>query len=91
MGMEHRAPCKHIFCPYTHPRTTPAVGLKGQNIFLLKIVMLHIKLKGIEHRAPCKHIFCFYTHPQPQMGLKGQNIFLKVGMLHIKYLTSGSG
>ena len=19
-GMEHRASCKHIFCPYTHPR-----------------------------------------------------------------------
>ena len=21
MGMEHRAPCKHIYCPYTHPRS----------------------------------------------------------------------
>ena len=20
MGIEHRAPCKHIFCPYKHPR-----------------------------------------------------------------------
>ena len=28
IGMEHIASCKHIFCPYTHPRP---VGL-GQNI-----------------------------------------------------------
>ena len=31
---------------------TQGVGLKGQTISLLKVVMLHIKLKGIEHRAP---------------------------------------
>ena len=30
---------------------TQGVGSKGQTIFLLKVVMLHIKLKGIEHRA----------------------------------------
>ena len=34
-------------------------------LFFLKVVMLHIKLKGTEHRAPCKHIFCTYAHPQP--------------------------
>ena len=27
------------------------VGSKGQNIFFLKVVMLHIKLKEMEHRA----------------------------------------
>ena len=31
---------------------TQGVGSKGQTISLLKVVMLHIKLKGIEHRAP---------------------------------------
>ena len=75
--MEHRAPCKHIFCPYTHPWP---LGW-GQNI-CLKDVMLHIKLKGMEPRAPCKHIFCPYTHPWP-LGW-GQNICLKDVMLHIK-------
>ena len=30
---------------------TQGVGSKGQTVSLLKIVMLHIKLKGIEHRA----------------------------------------
>ena len=25
-GLEHVAPCKHIFCPYTHPR--PRGGVK---------------------------------------------------------------
>ena len=32
---------------------------KGRTIFFfLKLVMLHIKLKGIELRAPCKQICC---------------------------------
>ena len=31
---------------------TQGVGSKGQTISFLKVVMLHIKLKGIEHRAP---------------------------------------
>ena len=68
-GMEHRAPRKHIFCPYTHPRP---LGLgHDQNVktlFFLKVVMLHIKSKGMEHRAPHKHIFCPHTHPRP-LGL----------------------
>ena len=32
--------------------STQGVGSKGQTISFLKVVMLHIKLKGIEHRAP---------------------------------------
>ena len=43
--------------------------VKGQNI-LLKVVMLHIKLKGMELRAPCEHIFCPYTHSIPSLGQK---------------------
>ena len=37
------------------PTDTPSTqgwGSKCQTIFFLKVVMLHIKLKGIEHRAP---------------------------------------
>ena len=30
----------------------PGVGSKGQNIFFLKEVILHIKLKEMRHRAP---------------------------------------
>ena len=33
MGIEHRAPCKHILCPYIHTSSIPGVGSKGQNIF----------------------------------------------------------
>ena len=36
------------------PTDTPSsqgVGSKVQTIYFLKVVMLHIKLKGIEHRA----------------------------------------
>ena len=35
------------------PTNTPSIQGVGSNyIFFLKVVMLHIKLKGIEHRAP---------------------------------------
>ena len=40
---------------YILPTDTPltqGVGSKGQLYLLLKVVMLHIKLKGNEHRAP---------------------------------------
>ena len=47
--MEHRAQCKHILCPYTHPQ--PSDGVKMSKHFFLKVVMIHIKLKGMEHRV----------------------------------------
>ena len=47
-GMEHRAPCKHKFCPYTI--STCGVGSKGQNILFLNVFMLHFKLKGKKYR-----------------------------------------
>ena len=36
----------------TYTPLTQGLVSKGQTIFFLKVVMLHIKLKGIEHRAP---------------------------------------
>ena len=48
----------------------PWGGVKAQNIFFLKVVMLFIKLKGTEHRTPLMHIFCPYTHPQPVSWIK---------------------
>ena len=49
---------------FLHIKLIP-IEQKVKTFFLLKVVMLHIKLKGMEHRAPFKHIFCPYTHPQP--------------------------
>ena len=46
-GMGHRAPCKHIFCPYKHTFKL-WVGLKGKK--LLNVVSLHIKIRGKRHR-----------------------------------------
>ena len=52
MGRQHRAPassysaftpCKLIVCPYTHPQLSD--GVNGSKHFLMKLVMLHIKLK----------------------------------------------
>ena len=41
------------------------VELKCQNIFFLKVVMLHIKLKRMFYKATCRFLFCPNTHPQP--------------------------
>ena len=54
-GMMNAATCKHIFCPYTHPRSLQW-GQRSKHIFL-KVVILHIKLMGMEHRAQCKHVY----------------------------------
>ena len=48
-----------------HTPLAPGVGSKVKTVFFLKVVVLHIKLKGMEHRPPCKHIFCPYAHPRP--------------------------
>ena len=65
-GLYHRAPLKHIYCPYTEHRPL-ACGQKVKTFFFLKVVvMLHIKLMGMEHSAPHTHIFCPYSHPKPK-------------------------
>ena len=78
------APCKHIFCPYTHP---PPLrwSQKVKTVFFLKVFMLHIKIKGMELRASCKHIF-FLTHMlHSQVGVQRSTLFiLNMVMLHIK-------
>ena len=58
-GMEHRAPCKHIFCLY------PWGGVKE--------VILHIKLKGMEHRALGDDDASTFSILTLGVGLKGQN------------------
>ena len=78
-GMEHRAPCKHIFCPYTHTRLL-GCSQKVKTFFSESSLVA-----GMEHRAPCKHIFCPYTHPQPSGACqKVKHFFLKVVVLHVK-------
>ena len=76
--MQHNASAYSVL---THT-LNPWIELKGQNIIILEIVMLYIKLKEMEHRVPCK-LFCPYTHPKPVVGLKGKKN-LNVVMLHIK-------
>ena len=65
---------------------TQGVGSKGQTIYFLKVVMLHIKLKVTTLTATWWQIFCTQTLPRPRE--LGQKIklytFLKVIMLHIK-------
>ena len=47
----------------TDTPSTPVVGSKGQTISLLKVVMLHIKLKGIEPRLAIDRSICILTRP----------------------------
>ena len=60
-------------------------GQKAKHIFLLKVVMLHIKLKGMGHWAACKHINCPYTHTQPLRWSQKVNSQAR----KIKFLLSG--
>ena len=66
--------------------STPWVRSKGQTVFfLLKVIILHIKLKGmnIEHFGGTYSVLARIL--KPQMWSNGQNIFfLKVVRLHIK-------
>ena len=78
--MEHRAPRKHICCPYTP--SIPGGGVKTN--FFLKAVMVHINLKEMECSAPCKHIFCPNTSSTVGSGQKAKPFFLNMAMLHIK-------
>ena len=64
--------------------------VKRSNIVLLKVVMLHIKLKGMEHRVPCKHIVCPNTYPQPTDGAKRSNHFIAENS-HVAYQIKGNG
>ena len=75
-GMEHRTPCKNIFCPYTQPR--PLGWGKMSKHTPLRGVMLHVKLKGMGQRARCKHIFCPYTHPRSRGGVKVSKHFILI-------------
>ena len=51
-----------------HTSSTPGVGVKRSFFSFLKVVILHIKLKGIEH------IYCPYTH-LPPLRSKGHFFF----------------
>ena len=61
-GLEHRATCKYILCPYKHFRRQ-GWSHKVKTFFFLKAFMLHIKIMGKVRRTPSKHIFCGCAHP----------------------------
>ena len=70
------------------PTDTPSTQGWGQKVKLylfLKVVMLHIKLKGIEHRAPWKQICCHYTHTNDPLGWGQKAIFFFSKSGHVAY------
>ena len=88
MRMEHRTPCKHIFC-VTYIRR-PLGGVKWSKYsFFLKIVILYIKSMRKGHRATCKYIFCPYTHPMPlRLDQKVKILFSESS--HVAYQIKGN-
>ena len=66
------------------------MGSKGQNIFFLKVIKMHIELKGMEHIAPCKHILSPYINPLPLgLGQKVKTFFTESS--HVAYQIKGNG
>ena len=51
-----------IILPFWAP-WNPGVGLKGQKIFFLKVVMLYIKLKGMKRTITGKQIVYPFQEP----------------------------
>ena len=79
-SIEHHASTYYVIYPSAH-----GIGSKGQNIYFLKVVMLHIKLRewSIEHHASTSSVL---THSVGLLG-RGQKVkhsFLKEVILHIK-------
>ena len=80
----------HAHIPSLHTYSTPLVGSKGQPIFSLEVVILHMKLKGMEHRAPCKRICFLYTHPRP-LGWDQRSKHFFTESSHVAYQSKGNG
>ena len=80
--IEHSAPCMHYS---VHRLLAPGARSKFEALFFLKVIMLHIKLKGMEYRA---HILSLHTPSAPGGRPKGQNIFFSVSS-HEAYQIKG--
>ena len=60
-GMTNAATCKHIFCPYTHPRSL-GWDQRSKHFFSESSHGAY-QIYGMEHRAPCKHTVYSYFMP----------------------------
>ena len=68
------------------PTDTPSTQGWGQKVkpyIFVKVVMLHIKLKGIERRVQWKQKSCHYTHQRP-LGW-GQKVIFFPQSGHVAY------
>ena len=89
--MEHRASCKHIYCPYAHPQPL-GWGLKVKTFFFTEISHVHIKFKGIEQNTMQSHTFllCLHMPSTRQLGSKGQSILFSESS-HVAYQVKENG
>ena len=84
-GIEHRAPCKHIFLSLPL-----GWGQQVKTFFVLKTVVLHTKLKGTElkHHASTYSVL---THTlDPSGGVKRSKHFFSESS-HVAYQIKGNG
>ena len=87
--MEHRAPCKYIFCPYTNPQ--PQIGVKKVKTFFSESSHVTYQIKGNgAKRTMQAHLLSFYTSCTPGVvWSKGQKYFTKTS--HVAYQIKGNG
>ena len=83
-GIEHRAPCKQIFCLYTYFRP-PGWGQKGQNIFSESRHVAY-QINGAKSTM-LAHILFLHTFSTPGVGSK--RLFTENS--HVTYQIKGNG
>ena len=64
-GTEHKVPCKHMFCPYTHPQA----GSKGLTFFLVESSHVAYQIEGNGTQSNMQaHILTLHTPSTPRWG-----------------------
>ena len=87
--MARRAPCKHLFCPYTHPQPPCGVKRSKKNIFESSHVAYQIIREWyIDYHA--RTDFVLSRTIAPGLGQKVKTLFFS-GISHVAYQIKGNG
>ena len=89
VGLSIFAPCKHIFCPYTHPRPLGSDQMIKTLFFLKSHVAYQIKDYGAQSITQA-HILFLHTPSVPRVGLKVKTVFISASS-HVEYQVKVNG
>ena len=80
-GMEHRAPCKHVFSPYIHPQ--PVGWIKGKkNISECGHVAYQIKGQEVWTNIEANSLTLHTCTPDLQVKLKSDFEIVQISLFH---------